>query len=45
MRDADRTDLVVAACIGSAAILLGCSWYWYGEILDTIELLRMAYGS
>ena len=45
MKDSMMTDLVIAASISSGLILLGCAYYWYGEILDTIELLRMAYGS
>jgi hypothetical protein len=37
-------DQQVAAVIGGLTIVAGFCLYWYAQILDTLEMLEMAYG-
>ena len=40
----NASDLIWAARVSATVIVTGFLFYWYGEILSAIELLRMAYG-
>ena len=37
-------DLHMAAVVSSAVIIAGFAVYWYVQILDTLEMLELAYG-
>lgn len=38
-------DKEIAACGSAALILGGLLFYWFGEVVSTVELLELAYGS